>query len=75
MKDDDKTLEDQLGDTDWALIIGREGNLKGIFIPRGADEEAVPESIIAIMAKYFGVDFEEEMNVEYWPEIYSETIH
>lgn len=75
MTDDDKTLEDQLGDHDWALIIGREGNLKGIFIPTGSEEDPVPESIIAIMAKFFGVDFEEEMEDEYWPEGYSETIH
>jgi len=60
-KENDLTLEDQLDEEDWALIIGKNGNLKGIFIPAGVDEDFVPESIVAIMAQYFGVDFEEEI--------------
>jgi len=55
-----KTLEAQLGEDDWAIIIGSDGNLKGLFIPDGMDEELVPESIVYIMEKYFGVDFDEE---------------
>ena len=64
--DDNKpmTLEDQLGDDDWALIIGADGNLKGLFIPEGKDEDMVPESIVQICAKYFGVDFDEEIEVD-----------
>jgi hypothetical protein len=67
MKDDENnllTLEEQLGRDDWAIIIGSDGNLKGIFIPDGKDEELVPESIVQIMAQYFGVDFDEEMKDE-----------
>ena len=60
MSDEERTLEAQLGDDDWAIIIGKDGNLKGLFIPDGSDEDEVPESIIAIMQKYFGVDFDEE---------------
>jgi hypothetical protein len=55
-----KTLEEQIGDDDWALIIGKDGNLKGLFIPEGHDEEEVPESIVYICEKYFGIDFDEE---------------
>jgi len=68
MKKDDESkyielsLEEQMGDDDWALIIGSNGNLKGLFIPTGANEELVPKSIIQIMADYYGVDFDEEMN-------------
>ena len=58
--EDRKTLHDQLGDDDWAIIIGPDGNLKGLFIPDGSDEDEVPESIVYIMEKYFGVDFDEE---------------
>ena len=73
-KKKDLTLEEQIGDDDWAIIIGNNGNLKGIFIPQGMDEELVPESIVQIMAQYFGVDFEEEIDeaVEVPP---GETVH
>jgi len=59
MSDNPKTLEEQLGDDDWAIIIGSDGNLKGMFIPDGKEEDEVPESIVAIMSDYFGVDFDE----------------
>ena len=74
MNKKDLTLEEQIGDDDWAIIIGNNGNLKGIFIPQGMDEELVPESIVQIMAQYFGVDFEEEIEeaVELPP---GETLH
>ena len=55
-----KPLEEQLDEDDWALIIGGDGNLKGLFIPDGQDEELVPESIVYIIENYFGVDFNEE---------------
>jgi hypothetical protein len=64
MSDEERTIEAQLGDEDWAIIIGKDGNLKGLFMPEGVDEELVPESIVTIMSEYFGVDFEEEMNEE-----------
>ena len=54
------TLEEQMEDEDWAIIIGSDGNLKGVFIPAGKDEDTVPESIVAIMSDYFGVDFDED---------------
>lgn len=60
MSDEPRTLNDQLGDEDWALIIGKDGNLKGLFIPDGLDEDEVPESIVYIMETYFGVDFSED---------------
>jgi hypothetical protein len=62
--EDSKTLEEHLGDDDWALIIGKDGNLKGLFMPDGTDEDLVPESVVYIMSEYFGVDFDEEMNEE-----------
>ena len=62
--EESKTLEEHLGDDDWALIIGKDGNLKGLFMPDGTDEDLVPESVVYIMSEYFGVDFDEEMNEE-----------
>jgi hypothetical protein len=61
-KEELKTLEEQIGDDDWAIIIGKDGNLKGLFIPAGSDDEDVPESIVAIMSDYYGVDFDEAMD-------------
>ena len=63
-----KTLEEQMDDEDWALIIGPGGELKGLFIPEGKDEDFVPDSIMHICAKYFGIDLtddEEETKVTY----------
>ena len=74
MSDESRTLEAQIGDSDWAIIIGDDGNLKGLFIPQGKDEDLVPESIVTIMAEYFGIDFDEEIEeaVEVPP---GETLH
>ena len=58
--EDRESLYDQLGDDDWALIIGSDGSLKGMFIPEGKDEDEVPYSILHIMEKYFGIDFSED---------------
>ena len=55
------SLYDQLDDDDWAVIIGSNGNLKGIFIPEGKDEDLVPDSIVTIMYEYFGINFDEEI--------------
>jgi len=57
------TFEDALEDDDWGLIIGKNGELKGMFIPEGQDEELVPEIIIKICMDYFGVDPTKEVTL------------
>ena len=53
-------LEDSLGDDDYGLIIcGTTGNLKGLWIPKGSEEDYVPESIVNLCINIFGVDPEE----------------
>ena len=70
----DLTLDAQLDDNDWAIIIGSDGNLKGLFIPDGKDEELVPESIVQIMSEYFNVSFDEEIEeADFVPP--GETLH
>jgi len=59
-QDEQLSLYDQMDNDDWALIIGSDGNLKGMFIPDGKDEDEVPESIVYIMENYFGIDFDED---------------
>jgi hypothetical protein len=70
MSDDTHELafEEALDDTDYGLIIdGKSGKLKGLWIPRGMDEELVPESIVRICVEVFGIDpkeFDEEFEEE-----------
>ena len=54
------TMEEALEDNDWGLIINTSGELKGIYVPRGSEDEQVPESIMQICEAYFGVDWAEE---------------
>jgi hypothetical protein len=58
------SLYDEIDDGDWALIIGSDGNLKGMFIPEGKDEDEVPESIVYIMENYYGIDFSDDEEEE-----------
>ena len=53
------TFEESLDATDWGLIIDHQGRLKGLFIPEGADEDDVPESIINMCVTQFGIDPDE----------------
>lgn len=57
------TFEESLEKDDWGLIIGKDGTLKGMFIPEGEDEAEVPQAIIDICVKYFGIDPTEEHTV------------
>ena len=53
------TFEESLGASDCGLIIDENGNLKGLFIPDGADDDDVPENIIELCCNQFGIDPEE----------------
>ena len=62
--EESKELKDHMDAEDWALIIGKDGNLKGLFMPDGTDEDVVPESIVYIMESYFGISFDDEEDEE-----------
>ena len=49
-------FEDALEEDDWGLIISSNGELKGLFIPEGKEEEDVPETIVEMCTKIFGID-------------------
>lgn len=53
------TFEESLGESDWGLIIDKNGQLKGLFIPDGSTEDDVPENIIQLCCSQFGIDPEE----------------
>lgn len=65
MADNDEYVNfaDSLEDDDWGLIIGAEGQLKGLFIPEGKEDDLVPESIITICEQYFGVDLTQDNDI------------
>jgi len=58
------TFEESLEHDDWGLIIDKHGKLKGLFIPDGADEDDIPDSIIQLCCNQFGIDIEEFYNDE-----------
>ena len=57
------TFEQSLEEDDWGIIIGKNGELKGMFIPEGAEETDVPEVIVKMCKDYFGIDVTEEVTI------------
>lgn len=49
-------FEDALDSNDWGLIIGDDGSLKGLFIPEGKEDEEIPDVIVELCIRFFGVD-------------------
>ncbi len=56
-------FEESLEKDDWGLIIGKNGELKGMFIPEGEEEKNVPEVIVKMCKDYFGIDPTEEVTI------------
>ena len=53
-------FEASLQDDDYGVSIGRNGDLKGLFVPDTCEElETVPEAIVTILGKIYGVDLSE----------------
>jgi len=64
-------FEDTLDEDDFGLIVcGKTGSLKGLFIPRGKEDEEIPETISEICLAVFGIDPNEDEN-----DILGKTIH
>ena len=57
-----QSILDLMEDDDWALILDPEGNLKGLFIPEGKEEDEVPPNIVYLMEEFFGIDFDDELH-------------
>ena len=56
-------FDEALDEDDWGLIIGSNGALKGLFIPKGKEQDLVPESIVDICEQYFGVDLNADNDI------------
>ncbi len=63
------TFEESLGESDWGLIIDKNGNLKGLFIPDGSNEDDVPDNIIQLCCQQFGINPNEFYREEERPSV------
>lgn len=56
MIDKDIPFDETLGDDDYGLIISKDGELKGVWIPESVEDEEIPQVIIDLCLHFFGVD-------------------
>jgi hypothetical protein len=49
-------FKEALADTDYGLIVGSDGGLKGIWIPEGKLEYDIPDAIVSLCIARFGID-------------------
>jgi hypothetical protein len=49
-------FENALSETDYGLIVGKDGSLKGIWIPSGYEDEDIPDAIVDLCIQRFGID-------------------
>lgn len=45
-----------LSKTDYGLIVGCDGALKGIWIPEGLEDIDIPDAIASMCVQRFGID-------------------
>jgi hypothetical protein len=53
-------LEDTLEEEDYAIIMSKDGTLKGIWIPSGSEEDEVPNAITDVIKHFWNVDANDE---------------
>jgi len=53
-------LEETLEEDDYALIMSKDGRLKGIWIPSGSEEDEVPNAITDVIKHFWDVDANDE---------------
>lgn len=58
-------FESALGEEDYGFILDKDGRLKGIWIPAGAEDDEVPEAIVQLLKDHWGVDPNDESNYGY----------
>ena len=57
-------FEDALEDDDFGLIIGKDGSLKGMFVPEEfEDQDFVPEEIMQILSKVYGLNIDNQVTL------------
>lgn len=58
------TFEEALGKDDFGLIIGKDGELKGMFVPEEENSpEFIPDTLIQILETVYGLDMGDEVTI------------
>jgi hypothetical protein len=51
------SFDDALTKDDYGLIISKDGQLKGVWIPDGADDaDQIPQAVAELCMQYFSLD-------------------
>jgi hypothetical protein len=51
---------DTLDDDDYGIVVGSDGEIKGVWVPVEYAHQEVPQPIIDFCIKHFGVDISDE---------------
>jgi len=49
-------FKQSLSETDYGLIVGKYGELKGIWVPCGLEDQEIPHAIVNLCISKFGID-------------------
>lgn len=66
--DDENSKHEWLGfdtsleEKDYGFILGADGELKGIWIPKGMDDQDVPDVIVDLLQEKWGIDPNDNVN-------------
>jgi len=58
-------FEDTLDDDDYGFILSKDGHLKGIWVPKGHEDDDVPDAIVALLKEKWGIDPNDDSNYGY----------
>ena len=58
-------FESAMGDNDFGLIIGPNGELKGLFMPENEEHQLdfVPDTIVTILEQVYGLNLGDEATI------------
>jgi len=58
-------FENTLEEDDYGFMVDKDGNLKGIWIPQGHEQDEVPDAIVQLIKEKWGIDPSNDSNYGY----------
>jgi len=49
-------FKQSLSETDYGLIVGKDGNLKGIWVPNTVMDTVIPDAVVDLCVQKFGIN-------------------
>lgn len=49
-------FRESLEDTDYGLIVGADGTLKGIWVPNSVEDDTIPDAVVDLCISKFGIN-------------------